>query len=208
MRTLVAAGETPGGECGDCQVDSARGGDAVAWVLDEGVDECEVESSLKKVPTLPYLDRWTHCLTSVELAARKTGKKEKQKRKGVMISSPSTSYRHRRRLLHEKAIHVRSRPSSTLDQSSTCIIHQIRSSTYLGTYIPYTSHRNHTIPTYMYLPTQKPPIQIPYKSKLLSSKHNDDTPPPPPPPANPSKRIPIPPFSTPSPNGVKMVLLL
>lgn len=147
MRTLVAAGETPGGECGDCQVDSARGGDAVAWVLDEGVDECEVESSLKKVPTLPYLDRWTHCLTSVELAARKTGKKEKQKRKGVMISSPSTSYRHRRRLLHEKAIHVRSRPSSTLDQSSTCIIHQIRSSTYLPT---YPIHHIATIP---YLPT-------------------------------------------------------
>lgn len=51
MRTLVAAGKTPGGECGDCQVDSARGGDAVAWFLDEGLDECEVESSLKKVPT-------------------------------------------------------------------------------------------------------------------------------------------------------------
>lgn len=49
MRTLVAAGETPGGECGDCQVDSARGGDAMAWFLDEGVDECEVESSLKQV---------------------------------------------------------------------------------------------------------------------------------------------------------------
>lgn len=177
----------------------------MAWLLDEGVDECEVESSLKKIPTLPYLDRWTHCLTSVELAARKTGKKEKQKRKGVMISSPSTSYRHRRRLLHEKAIHVRSRPSSILDQSSTCI-HQIRSSTYLPTY-PIHHITSQLYLNQVHVSTQKPPIQIPYKSKLLSSKHNDDTPPPPPPPpANPSKRIPIPPFSTPSPNGVKMLL--
>lgn len=77
MRTLVAAGKTPGGECGDCQVDSARGGDAMAWVLDEGLDECEVESSLKKVPTLPYLGRWTHCLISV--AERQEKRKNKEK---------------------------------------------------------------------------------------------------------------------------------
>lgn len=134
---------------------------------------------------------------------RKTGKKgEKMKRRDDLLVPPIVIV-----VVFFKKRLFMSAPSSTLDQSSTCIIHQIRSSTYIPTY-PIHHITSQPYHTYLHVFTQKPPIQIPYKSKLLSSKHNDDTPPPPPPPPpNPSKRIPIPPISNPSPIGVKMLLL-
>lgn len=133
---------------------------------------------------------------------RKKGKTKKKRRDDLLVPPiVIVVFFFKKRL----PIHVRSflhpRSIKHMHHPSDKII-------YIPTYIPYTSHRNHTLPRYMYSLKNLPPIQIPYKSKLLSSKHNDDTPPPPPPPPpNPSKRIPIPPFSNSSPIGVKMLLL-